>query len=498
MVHPRIRKSLPFVLGRRFAYRSVLCPILLIIIMFMFLPTLSGAQQACQPDGDVDRNGSVTAADALQVFQQALGLAQLDTCQQTIADVFPRPASPDGAITASDALCIFQKALSLPSCLDTLTADIERFVAVSSGGSHSCGIQDSGVLECWGDDDDGQSTPPTGTFASVNAGGSYTCGVRDTGVVTCWGYDYSGQATPPTGTFASVSAGDSHTCGVRDTGVVECWGNDAYGQSTPPTGMFASVSAGDFHTCGVRDTGVVECWGNDVDGQSTPPTGTFASVGAGTFHTCGVRDTGVVECWGNDAWGQSTPPTGTFVSVSAGDFHTCGVRDTGVVECWGDDSSGQSTPPAELARPTVALSDLTPDPAQGRVLTMDYSGPDFDAEDLQIYMGDTQVEAVVIGDQIHVLLPVTEQGETVLELYIASYVLELAIDIEPAPTIAEPDTYVAGLADGLIAELGVLEGDWGSEIDILLGTKQALMDLEEDELYETAILLNTTSLLQNF
>ena len=140
-------------------------------------------------------------------------------------------------------------------------------------------------------------------------------------------------------------------------------------------------------------------------------------------------------------------------------------------------------------RPTVALSDLTPDPAQGRMLVMDYSGPEFDAEDLQIYVGYTQVEGVVIGDQIHVLLPMTERGKSVLELYIASYMLELVIDIEPAPTIAAPDTYVAGVADDLITELGVLEGDWGSEIDILIGTKQALMDLEEDELYETAILL---------
>ena len=85
----------------------------------MCLPALSGAQPTCPPNGDVDQNGSVTAADALLAFQQALGLAQLSACQRGIADVFPQPANPDGNITASDALCIFQKALSLPSCLDT-------------------------------------------------------------------------------------------------------------------------------------------------------------------------------------------------------------------------------------------------------------------------------------------------------------------------------------------------------------------------------------------
>ena len=92
----------------------------LLLLIGIGLPALSGAQQACQPDGDVDQNGSVTAADALLAFQQALSLVPLNMCQLSIANVFPQPTAPDGTITASDALCIFQKALGLPSCLDVL------------------------------------------------------------------------------------------------------------------------------------------------------------------------------------------------------------------------------------------------------------------------------------------------------------------------------------------------------------------------------------------
>ena len=91
------------------------------------------AMPPCLPNGDVDQNASVTAADALLAFQQALGLTQLTACQSIIADVFPRPAAPDGSITAADALCIFQKALGLPSCLDTLPSspeiDVAQFLA---------------------------------------------------------------------------------------------------------------------------------------------------------------------------------------------------------------------------------------------------------------------------------------------------------------------------------------------------------------------------------
>ena len=118
MTIQRLWKFLPFVLAQRTAYRTV-TSILLLVLIVIGLPALSGAQQDCLPDGDVDRNGSVTAADALLAFQQALSLAQLDACQLIIANVFPSPDAPDGNITASDALCIFQKALGLPSCLDT-------------------------------------------------------------------------------------------------------------------------------------------------------------------------------------------------------------------------------------------------------------------------------------------------------------------------------------------------------------------------------------------
>ena len=648
-----------FVLGQRTAYRSVTWLMLLVFIV-MGLPALSGAQQTCRPDGDVDQSGSVTAADALLAFQQALNLAQLSVCQLTIADVFPLPFEPDRNITASDALCIFQRALGLPSCLDTLpppneppvvnagmdqsvdagmvitlsgmasdpdgdiagylweqtggmmvmlsgvdsamvsftapdvsadamltfrltvtdddgapasdevtitvrrvnqlpvvnvgmdqtvdagtvvtlsgtasdpegrivsylweqtggmmvtlagvdsamvsftapdvsadamltfrltvtdddgapasdevtitvrrvnqlpvvnvgmdqtvdagtvvtlsgtasdpegrivsylweqtggmmvtlagadsamvsftapgvsadamltfrltvtddegaqansevmvTVRVNQFVSVSAGLWFTCGLRETGVVECWGYDDDGQSTPPEGTFTSVSAGGVHTCGLRDTGAVECWGLDDEGQSTPPEGRFTSVSAGRLHTCGLRETGVVECWGYDADGQSTPPAGMFTSVSAGAFHTCGLRDTDSAECWGRDNYGQSTPPDGSFASISGGLWDTCGVLSTGLIECWGRDfqgfaldytftsvsaggshfcgvfatggadCWGSpSRPPAGAFIEVSAGLDHACGILDTGAVKCWGSDEYNQSTPPGEGA-----------------------------------------------------------------------------------------------------------------------------------------------------
>ena len=82
------------------------------------------------------------------------------------------------------------------------------------------------------------------------------------GTVACWGSNDHGQSTPPSGTFTEVSAGVFHTCGVKTNGTVACWGNNGDGQSTPPSGTFTAVSAGLFHTCGVKTDGTVACWGN--------------------------------------------------------------------------------------------------------------------------------------------------------------------------------------------------------------------------------------------
>ena len=42
---------------------------------------------------------------------------------------------------------------------------------VTAGIYHTCGLKTDGTLACWGDNSDGQSTPPAGTFTQV-AGGS--------------------------------------------------------------------------------------------------------------------------------------------------------------------------------------------------------------------------------------------------------------------------------------------------------------------------------------
>ena len=149
----RLRRFLPLVVGQSPVCHFV--TFLMLLVLDRHGPACPfGAQPTCPPDGDVDQNGSVTAADALLVFQQALSLAQLSACQLGIADVFPQPATPDGNITASDALCIFQKALSLPSCLDTLPSSNQPPV-VDAGPDQSVAAGTMVILSGTASDADG-------------------------------------------------------------------------------------------------------------------------------------------------------------------------------------------------------------------------------------------------------------------------------------------------------------------------------------------------------
>jgi alpha-tubulin suppressor-like RCC1 family protein len=246
-------------------------------------------------------------------------------------------------------------------------------------------------------------------FVALTAGNAHTCGVTDTGAAYCWGLNYFGQLGNPTNsgvlgvgnptplavsggqTFVAIAAGADHTCALTPLGAAWCWGDNTYlalgnpsisgtVQINPtPTAVaggltFAALTAGNGTTCGLTDAGAAYCWGTNSSGQlgtaadlgvarASPEAVSgglqFTEIRAGGVQTCGLTSGGVGYCWGSNLFGElgtttnagvmpSNNPTPeavggglTFATLATGVQHTCGVTVAGAAYCWGENSEGQ-------------------------------------------------------------------------------------------------------------------------------------------------------------
>ena len=62
-------------------------------------------------------------------------------------------------------------------------ADIPLALSVTSGFDHSCLLTTDGKTLCWGENGEGQASPPSDNFPSVDAGALHTCGLAPTGAL---------------------------------------------------------------------------------------------------------------------------------------------------------------------------------------------------------------------------------------------------------------------------------------------------------------------------
>lgn len=190
---------------------------------------------------------------------------------------------------------------------------------ISASSHHTCaGLQGSAPdLVCWGTQSNGElGTSATGVlgptspkastdFLSAAAGHDHSCGLDTSNKVWCWGEDTLGQtAASPAATTAppgavqglapvlEVTAGVAFTCARDNAKDVFCWGSNAnaqLGHGAPPdisahatptkvslVGA-AQISAGSQHACAVLVQGAASgiggaggplvCWGNNADGE---------------------------------------------------------------------------------------------------------------------------------------------------------------------------------------------------------------------------------------
>lgn len=251
-----------------------------------------------------------------------------------------------------------------------------NIIAVSSGAFHTCAINTSGRLLCWGQGTQGQLGRGTKAFDNTSSTPS------DLGTITPNGFDKN---------VSQVSAGYLHTCAIQN-GAAYCWGNNAsrqlglgnIGESLVPgllkttnekpasslASGVTSIVTGKQHSCAIKDKKLY-CWGVNANGQLGDGTAStrnlptpvklmstdVTSVAVSEASTCAVK-AGAVYCWGNDAKGQvgngatikadqkapvlvaNTDLNSGVKYVFGGARHFCAIKE-GLLYCWGDNNYGQ-------------------------------------------------------------------------------------------------------------------------------------------------------------
>ena len=128
------------------------------------------------------------------------------------------------------------------------STDFPNLAAITSGGAHTCGLGPDGSWTCWGSyyhrpyvlrwwERPGHPGPrvpastellppdPHDRFLAISGGLGHACGLGPNGEVVCWGVNFGDAAWPSKSEpLKAISSGAWHTCALRldDSGPV-CW-----------------------------------------------------------------------------------------------------------------------------------------------------------------------------------------------------------------------------------------------------------------------------------
>lgn len=381
----------------------------------------TGARVACWGEGDDGRLGGGSTADqhrprfvttALSGAPVAVATGASHSCALTAT----------GSVYCWGNNSNSQAGQETTAPVPTLVSGISNAVAITAGHDHTCALLANGEVRCWGWGyhlqlgtasgsnsytpitvmENTGSTPGTVTLANplrnvvaISAGYIHTCALQASGRVMCWGRNHRGQCGRPevmgvnesthwvTGarpvlvsggaelapTMVSVTAGNNHTCAVAFNGDSYCWGSDYRRQIVSSGGtdeetVFLRVatsmvsrrpdvlglSAGGNSTCALHRSASsgsayiqVSCWGANDD------------------HQVGVEISGTTNVTVTTPVGVTLEPSGydlgdTQTRVALGTRFGCALSFNGDVHCWGANDVGQ------LGRGTTSSSQFRADP----------------------------------------------------------------------------------------------------------------------------------------
>ncbi|UOF01460.1 RCC1 domain-containing protein [Bdellovibrio reynosensis] len=221
--------------------------------------------------------------------------------------------------------------------------------------SDMCALALDGTLKCWGKNDAGELglvtktadglvyrpkiADPTAKYSSVAVGSTNVCGITQTGILKCMGENEYGQVgdgsapsdvatmttVDPGVSYLSVVIGQAHACGITSGNILKCWGQNT------GSGIVGNNSATQVNTPTVIDFGVQ-----------------YKKVSAGPYSTCGITLGNKLKCWGfagtnkilgfNDSVDRLIPTlvdSYDYKDVQVTETHACAIRSDDELYCWG-------------------------------------------------------------------------------------------------------------------------------------------------------------------
>nr|MBP9706659.1 hypothetical protein [Oligoflexales bacterium] len=314
-----------------------------------------------------------------------------------------------------------------------------RFIDVAIGEKHACGLGINGLAYCWGQNTNGQlgvdaatevainayaykpqyavNVPASEKFIALTAGSLHSCGLNQDGKIFCWGSNSHGQignngvgvgndqetalqislGEAPSAYYLQVKAAGQHSCALHINGKVYCWGRGDSGEigdggttlnntspvetNLPGGELFINLAVGQYQNCAMSNNSQkFYCWGRDSDGEvgdgtpddgnniledpiavdlSVSPNSKMIQAAGSRYATCSLSAAGQIFCFGNDAQGAVGDGAGDsgvvksavavvpetagkrFSEISAGLDHFCALSSDAKIWCWGDNSKNQ-------------------------------------------------------------------------------------------------------------------------------------------------------------